>query len=358
MRRVWAGSLTLSLSLSLSRALDVVQVSALDLDMTEEDIDEAMNDIDADGSGEIDKAEFKQWFAQGQSGDDAAARRPTPTQRRQQVGNGGGGEGGGSKIAEIRGRSMMANSLISGLGKRLRHLPPSAALVGDAALGSLLEKYGLDVVPSPGNVMPFRVSDDYQAGRYSVQAHHTPSVDAVEISRPSWIFRASEAELRARADEAFASFDADGSGDIDANELRLLARKLRVRLDEEGAVAAIAAMTGDEESEVVTKEQFAAWYSDAGKAPTPTSAPRSSSGSSGGGGLSAADIAQRLHLRRSGARLADGLGAYMALSFGFTTLPGSGSRRGPPRLMSSMFTREIKVTTVKIKSDGTLVGGK
>ena len=357
MRRVWAGSLTLSVSLSW--ALDVVQVSALDLDMTEEDIDEAMNDIDADGSGEIDKAEFKQWFAQGQSGDDAAARRPTPTQRRQQVGNGGGGEGGGSKIAEIRGRSMMANSLISGLGKRLRHLPPSAALVGDAALGSLLEKYGLDVVPSPGNVMPFRVSDDYQAGRYSVQAHHTPSVDAVEISLPSWIFRASEAELRARADEAFASFDADGSGDIDANELRLLARKLRVRLDEEGAVAAIAAMTGDEESEVVTKEQFAAWYSDAGKAPTPTSAPRSSSGSSsGGGGLSAADIAQRLHLRRSGARLADGLGAYMALSFGFTTLPGSGSRRGPPRLMSSMFTREIKVTTVKIKSDGTLVGGK
>ena len=329
-------------------------MSALDLDMTEEDIDEAMNDIDADGSGEIDKAEFKQWFAQGQSGDDAAARRPTPMQRRQQVGNGGGGEGGGSKIAEIRGRSMMANSLISGLGKRLRHLPPSAALVGDAALGSLLEKYGLDVVPSPGNVMPFRVSDDYQAGRYSVQAHHTPSVDAVEISLPSWIFRASEAELRARADEAFASFDADGSGDIDANELRLLARKLRVRLDEEGAVAAIAAMTGDEESEVVTKEQFAAWYSDAGKAPTPTSAPRSS----GGGGLSAADIAQRLHLRRSGARLADGLGAYMALSFGFTTLPGSGSRRGPPRLMSSMFTREIIVTTVKIKSDGTLVGGK
>jgi hypothetical protein len=298
--------------------------------MTEDDITEVMNDIDADGSGEIDKFEFKKWFAQGQDE-----------------------SGGGGKIAEIRARSMLSNSLISGLAKRMRHVPPSEALIGDAALGSLLERYDLKAVPSFENVMPFRLSDDYESGRYSVQAHRTPSVDAVEITLPPWIFRASVEELRARAEEVFATFDVDGSGDIDVDELCLLARKLRLKLDEKAARAAVASMTGDVESKVVTKEQFTRWYSEA-----------KPSVSSGGGdtgsepaGLSAADVAQRLHLRRSAARLADGLASFLTLNYGFTTLPGSGARRGPPRLMGSMFTREIKVDTVKIKSDGTLVGG-
>ena len=299
-------------------------VAALDLDMTEEDITEVMNDIDADGSGEIDKSEFKQWFAQGQ-------------------------DAGGGKIAEIRARSMLANSLIGGLAKRLRHLPPSAAVTGETALGSLLERYDLKATPSAENVMPFRVSDEYESGRYSVQAHRTPSVDAVEITLPPWVFRASPEELQARAEDAFATFDVDGSGDIDAHELRLLARKLRLRLNEEEARAAVGAMTGDAESEVVTKEQFTRWYSQA--------KPAESSGGGGAAGLSAADVAQRLHLRRSAARLADGLASFLTLNYGFTTVPGSGSRRGPPRLMGSMFTREIRVDAVKIKSDGTLVGG-
>ena len=306
-------------------------VSALKLDMDDLDIDEAMREIDQDGSGEIDKKEFKEWFAKGQ--DD----QPT-------------GEGvKPSKIGEIRGRTMINQSQIAALGGRLRHLPPSAALTGDASLGTLIAEYGLDVTPSHDNEMPFRVSDDYECGRYSVQAHCTPSVDAVEISLPVWCFKASAEELKLRADEAFASFDTDESGDIDASELMRLTRCLRVRLDEEGVSEAIVAMTGDEESEVVTKEQFALWYSSAASPSDPGGATAK---------LSAGEIAQKLHVRRIGARIGDGLAAFLNLSYGFCTLPGSGSRRGPPRLMGAMFTREIKVGTVIIKADGSLVGGK
>ena len=299
--------------------------------MDDLDIDEAMHEIDEDGSGKIDKKEFKEWFAKGQD-DQPTAEGVKP-----------------SKIGEIRGRTMVNQSQIAALGGRLRHLPPSAVLTGDAALGTLIAQYGLDVTPSPENVMPFRVSDDYQGGRYSVQAHCTPSVDAVEMSLPTWCFKASAEELRLRADEAFSAFDTDGSGDIDASELMRLTRRLRVRVDEDEVSEAIVAMTGDEESDVVTKEQFAQWYS-AAASPSDPGGPTTK--------LSAGEIAQKLHVQRIGARIGDGLAAFLNLSYGFTTLPGSGSRRGPPRLMGAIFTREIKVGTVVIKADGSLVGGK
>ena len=302
-------------------------VKALQLDMTQEDLDEAMREIDCDGSGEIDKKEFTAWFAK--------IGEPE--------------EGGLSRVGEIRGRTMIAGSLLANLGSRMRHEVPSAALVGPTALGTLLEQYGLSCVPCPSNVMPFRVSDDYQGGRFSVEAHSTPAIDAVEISLPQWIFIASAAELAARADDAFAAFDSDGSGDIDGKELARLAHRLRCKLDDEGIRQAMLDMTGDPESEVVEKEQFIAWYQNA-------AADRGGGAAQqrGKAGLDAAGIAQKLHLRRSAARLADGLAGFLALNFGFCTLPGSGSRRGPPRLMTSQFVNDVQCDSATLKADGTL----
>lgn len=114
------------------------------------------------------------------------------------------------------------------------------------------------------------------------------------------------------------------TGDIDASEVRALAKSLGLVLDEAGVTAAMTAMASggvarpsdseggaesrqeqDEEEEVksVSKDQFGAWYSQ-----------------QAGGPLSAAAVGRGLHIKRHGSVVGDALAAFLALNYGTLTL--------------------------------------
>ena len=115
------------------------------------------------------------------------------------------------------------------------------------------------------------------------------------------------------------------TGDIDASEVRALAKSLGLVLNEAGVTAAMTAMASagvvarpsdseggaesrqeqDEEkvSKSVSKEQFGAWYSQ-----------------QAGGPLSAAAVGRGLHIKRHGSVVGDALAAFLALNYGTLTL--------------------------------------
>jgi|EP01049_Picozoa_sp_SAG25_P013879 hypothetical protein len=85
------------------------------LDMTEEDILEAMAEIDTDNSGEIDKEEFKQWFASVAAGGShrvnsappSAAPTATATATTTTT----------HRLAEIRARAILAGSSLAAVSR-------------------------------------------------------------------------------------------------------------------------------------------------------------------------------------------------------------------------------------------------
>ena len=112
------------------------------------------------------------------------------------------------------------------------------------------------------------------------------------------------------------------TGDIDASEVRALAKSLGLVLDEAGVTAAMTAMASggvarpsdsegaesrqeqdEEEVKSVSMEQFGAWYSQ-----------------QAGGPLSAAAVGRGLHIKRHGSVVGDALAAFLALNYGTLTL--------------------------------------
>ena len=113
------------------------------------------------------------------------------------------------------------------------------------------------------------------------------------------------------------------TGDIDASEVRALAKSLGLVLDEAGVTAAMTAMASggvarpsdseggaesrqeqdEEEVKSVSKDQFGAWYSQ-----------------QAGGPLSAAAVGRGLHIKRHGSVVGDALAAFLALNYGTLTL--------------------------------------
>jgi hypothetical protein len=86
------------------------------LDMTEEDILEAMAEIDTDNSGEIDKEEFKQWFASVAAGGSRCqvngappSAAPTATATATTTTT--------HRLAEIRARAILAGSSLAAVSR-------------------------------------------------------------------------------------------------------------------------------------------------------------------------------------------------------------------------------------------------
>lgn len=141
--------------------------------MTEQDLRAAMDEIDEDGSGELDKKEFKQWFrslAAAESGD--------------------GGQG--SKLEQIKVRAILSGSSIAGLSRRL---PGSARdpLVGEMALGTIMGAYGLDAYPSMARPTGQGAEGAATGGIYSISSHGSRqggcTVDAVQLGLPPSLWR-------------------------------------------------------------------------------------------------------------------------------------------------------------------------
>ena len=82
-------------------------------------------------------------------------------------------------------------------------------------------------------------------------------ITAAGASSPTKEQRREELHEEARA--VFDEIDSDGNGNLDLEELKLLAERLGVKLDDAGAAAAMAEMDADKSGEV-DFEEFFDWY--------------------------------------------------------------------------------------------------
>jgi hypothetical protein len=304
--------------------------------MSEADVAAAMAAMDDDGSGEVDKAEFKKWFRE--------LAAPTV-------------DGGPSPLDQMRARAVMADASVAGLARRLPE--PSAAICGPTALPTLLEQCGGRVRPAGERVPAAAGGAGGSGSMFTVKAHCSTggasSVDGVSLRLPQQVVTAGAASAEDAA-RVFAMYDSDGSGSIDAAELATVTEALGRRLGPAELAAAMADMDSDGSGEVDVDE-FAVWWERSLAA-----GPGKSRG--GGNGVSAKAMARQLRVKtaagtlraRSHCRfvsplihfipdpltylvpltlgmLADAVGGCLALNYGFAPVPGSGSaRRGGHRV--------------------------
>eukprot|EP01047_Picozoa_sp_COSAG01_P007847 COSAG01_NODE_302_length_19206_cov_11.098687_4_plen_292_part_00 len=164
----------------------------------------------------------------------------------------------------------------------MRGRPPAEVLVGEGALGTLLQIYGggggggggrLDLQPAAPTAVPSAACRhstiaSCRPGGWSISVHAGEGWDAVEMCLPPTLLwrqvpgrqpqqrsrgggggargaaGAAATEHAEEAEAAFAVIDTDASGDIDASEWMVLAHTLGLDLDVAQAQAALDSMLG------------------------------------------------------------------------------------------------------------------
>ena len=219
--------------------------------MTDEDVAEAMAGVGKGPDDEINKREFIAWF-------EGLAKQDGP---------------GASKMEQIQKNACAAGSSIGFLSRRLGEGRSHAdAFIGDYSLGTIMARTGCPATPSHEAPLPSKVMKamagtdyDYQAGTQTLGIHGSSDFsgrcDAVNVTLPASIWaKSTDPEVVAKdLRDAFAMVDVDGSGGIDAGELKGLAKMLGVRMSDKDLKQAMSEMDEDGSGEV-DFEEFAAWW--------------------------------------------------------------------------------------------------
>jgi hypothetical protein len=180
----------------------------------------------------------------------------------------------------------------------MRGRPPAEVLVGECALGTLLQIYGggggtggtrldINMQPAAPTAVPSAACSHSTSccrpGGWSISVHAGEGWDAVEMCLPPtplWQQQvpgrqppqhsrrgggggggargaagAAATEHAEEAEAAFAAIDTDASGDIDASEWMVLAHTLGLDLDVAQAQAALDSMLGGGATEVEAAEE-------------------------------------------------------------------------------------------------------
>jgi hypothetical protein len=115
--------------------LGLVLRQSLGVPMSEADLDDAMKQMDDDGSGEVDLEEFSGWYKSLTASSSSGAP---------------------SKLELIKLNSMLAASAIPALGRR-QNWSPTHSIFGAGGPGSLLSAYGASTLPSDVHPDPAKV---------------------------------------------------------------------------------------------------------------------------------------------------------------------------------------------------------
>jgi hypothetical protein len=171
---------------------------------------------------------------------------------------------GGSKIEHIQKNSIAAASSIGCLSRRLGDgRPPSDAFIGDYSIGTMMSTMGCTATPSADKPLPSKAlrplpgtDYDYHPGTYTIATHGSSEFsgrcDCVNMVLPAsiWEKSADPEEVERELRDAFNMVDVDGSGEIDASELRGLAKMLGMRMSNKDIEQAMSEMDGDGSGEV------------------------------------------------------------------------------------------------------------
>ena len=273
------------------------------LPMTDDDVAEAMAGLGKTPDDEIDKREFIAWF-------EGLSNQKGP---------------GGSKMEQIQKNACAAGSSIGFLSRRLGEgRAPADAFIGDYSLGTMMTAAGCPATPSDEAPVPSKVCKamadaewDYQSGTQTLNIHGSSDFsgrcDAVNMTLPASIWaKSTDPEVVAKElQDAFAMVDVDGSGEIDAGELRGLAKMLGMRMSDKDIQQAMGEMDEDGSGEV-DFEEFAAWWT----------------AQQGEGGKWELNLLATLSkTKRWGDRVGNSLVAMLAHHYRFVLPGGSGAKR-------------------------------
>ena len=167
-------------------------------------------------------------------------------------------------MERIQKNSIAAASSIGCLSRRLGDgRPPSDAFIGDYSIGTMMSSMGCPTTPSADKPIPSKVlrpmpgtDYDYQPGTYTIATHGSSDFsgccDCVAMVLPASIWEKSSdpEEVERELKDAFSMVDADGSGEIDARELRGLAKMLGMRMSDKDIQQAMSEMDEDGSGEV------------------------------------------------------------------------------------------------------------
>lgn len=173
-------------------------------------------------------------------------------------------------MEHIQKNSIAAASSIGFLSRRLGDgRPPSDAFIGDYSIGTMLSSMGCPTTPSAEKPLPSRAlrpmpgtDYDYQPGTYTIATHGSSEFsgrcDCINMVLPAsiWEKSADPQEIERELRDAFNMVDVDGSGEIDAGELRGLAKMLGMRMSNKDIQNAMSEMDGDGSGEVTHSNAY------------------------------------------------------------------------------------------------------